>query len=198
MLLHQRIDFTATPSGTLLEIPTSATLWTAIECRSEDNDVRSHIFPSRIIAPDKKLSVIFAGVDTSGLLQLGHGIEYRMVWKIVADIEDPNPQNQIFLPLGRDVTFTYSHGNSTFLSLSLGGIDIQLDFNNSTRILTTSWFKPQLTSSWTLNFPRLLLANVFTKIWKQLTIQDHEEPTKCCFLFRCPSITTDTRSREAI
>lgn len=152
MLLHQRIDFNPQDGAKVyLRVPMSSTLWTVLEQRG---GARSMEFPSRIVQPDKDNSVVFTGVDTSGLLLLdGVRGEYRVLWRIAADTADLSPNEHLTLvPLDRPVTFTFSHGNSSLLSLALGGVDIMLNFNVAARVLSTSWFTPPLTAYWSLAF----------------------------------------------
>lgn len=168
MLLHQRVDFTVLqpPAKDIyLRIPMSSTLWTVIENRRDSSDVKSLAFPSRIIQPDQELSAVFTGVDTSGLLRGEFGTESRLVWKIVPDPEDTDPKQLVVLPLNRNVLFTFSHGSSSLLSLALGGIDVQLYFDIPTRTLSTSWFTPPFTSSWSLGIPRLFMTRLLRNIW---------------------------------
>ncbi len=208
MLLHQRIDYAApTPGNNLfVTIPMSSTLWTVIESsdspelRSSEGDenhqVKSLAFPSRIVQPDKQLSVVFTGVDTSGLLRTESSsrMKYRILWRIVADPQDLSSKNLVALPLNRDVTFTYSHGSSSLLSLAIGGVGVQLGFDIPQRILSTSWFTPPFTTSWTLEAPRRILTGILTRIWAiehsvtpAITAPEEEEatsplPTLCSLL----------------
>lgn len=192
MLFHQRLDYSP-PSSTqrlYLRIPMSSTLWTIIESRSFNSEsverpstaaplrsavephsaapLRSAAFPSRILKQDDTLSVVFTGVDTSCLLQAGIPMEYRITWRTVPDPQDPNPENLVCIPLESPVTFTFAYGSSTLLSLGIGGVDLILHFDRSTRILSTSWFVPPLITSWTLALPKRIMTRLLKGIWQPL------------------------------
>ncbi len=175
MLLHQRIEYSPpTPGNNIYaRIPMSSTLWTIIET----GDLRSPIFPSRIIEPDTPNSAVFVGVDTSGLLRKGPIGVYRISWRTEADPEDPNPQKFAAIPLDKDVTLAFSHGTSNFLSLCLAGIDVRFSFNSTTRVLSTSWFTPPFTTSWSFQFPRKILTRVISPLLS-LTTEDSLSETE--------------------
>lgn len=237
MLFHQRIDFdmspipTVDPTSTLpvtvrrevyLRIPLSSTLWTTIEARisvdqSDDSNYRqSRIFPSRIMKPDDLLSIVFTGVDTSGLLRGSTGdvdindwrdrrIEYRILWRIIPDPEDSNPKTVIALPIGRNVILTYSHGSSRILSLSVGGVDINLSFNCTSRVMSTTWFEPPFTSSWSLAIPKRIFGLILNRaIGPFLLLTSSSEPSTAienqmgpdCYAIALPSSPVEGDSRD--
>lgn len=181
MLLHQRIDYN-TSSLHYVSITMSSTLWTMIEKRSSHDTEpqwRSRLFPSRIIKPDRERSVVFTGVDTSELLRDNLDGEYRLLWRTVPDPDDIQQASKIILPLGSPVTLTYSYGSSTLLSLTLAGVDVTLNFDIESRILSTSWFTPPFTTSWTLEHPRRIMKAILTRIWQSPLLflrSDSEEP----------------------
>lgn len=176
MILQQHIEFDApynAPGNTILpvflRIPMTATLWTTIEGRSGEQARSSPIFPSRILEPDRALTALFSGVDLSGLLRgvdKPEGVwEYRMHWIIQADPHDASPKYFVVVPLGKLVSFSFAHGGSQFVSVSIAGVDVQLEFNKESRLLSTSWFSIPFTSSWSLEVPRRMITAVMEKIW---------------------------------
>lgn len=168
MLLHQRIDYPTPPQpGTYVRIPLSSTLWTMIESRFSTS--RSPVFPSRIMFPEKeKSSVTFSGVDTSTLLEKRNALdEYRIIWRTMADPEDPNPlpESLIAIPLQKTVSLAFSYGSPSSISFSLRGIDVTLSFDISTHILSTSWFQIPFSASWNfVGFSKRLLTGVVSRL----------------------------------
>lgn len=213
MLLYQRIDYSPPVPGQNLyvRIPLTSTLWTVIEKRGSDDEresgIRSPVFPSRIIRPNpNENSIVFAGIEIGGLLRQQDDplAQYRLQWRTVADPEDTDHKDIIALPLGKDVTITFSHGNSSLLQLSVGGIDIVLDYNLTTRILSTSWFIPAYTTSWTLGIPKMIMNKLITGNWsdtpsQRLLAPPEEETDGCCFkqiLLHCISRAATSLSQR--
>lgn len=196
MLFHQRIDYSP-PSPTqrlYLRIPTTSTLWTFIETSTPDRShstvephtaalprstdephtapsLRSGEFPSRILEQENFLSVVFSGVDMSCLLKKPSPGEYRIIWRTVSDPQDPDPKDLISIPLESPVVFTFAYGNSSLLSLGLGGVDVTLHFDRTTRTLSTSWFIPPLITSWTLGLPKRIMTRLLKSYWQPLWLE---------------------------
>lgn len=133
----------------------NSTLITTVEYQDSEITERTSNFPSRIVNPDKPLSAVFSGVMPENIFSQPKIGEYRFLWKIVPESEakEESPK-EIFLPLKKEVTLTYSQGSSSFLSLAVGGVNVTLNFDIPSRVLYTSWFTPQFTTSWSI--PRFI------------------------------------------
>jgi hypothetical protein len=192
MILHQRLDYQAEPDLKkllFLRIPLTSTLWTVIESSTN----RSPEFPSRILESPDQNCVLLTGVDASGMLRretIPLHEEFRVHWRIVPDKNDPQPTKNVVLPLNRNLSLTFSHGNTEFISLTSGGVDVSLNFDLATKILSSSWFSPRYNATWYLYAPKKLLGYMMNRLLP--SVDPPEVRTYGCLdLLRCLSDRED-------
>lgn len=172
-MLHQRYDFDPSKRYIFLRLPLDTTLHCTIETHDGLRIIaKSPEFPCRCVRNrEDKFSITIAGVDNSNALQsdnLGKN-SYRFIYRLEPSVESSEGQETVFLPLNNQVKFSFAFGSDENFSIGKGGNDVRLlyEFDDSKKVLTTTWISSPWRLSWTIPSLRGKLENLKTYLQLQ-------------------------------
>lgn len=193
-----------------------ATLWSAVLYRAEgvEEPVITPGYPARLMRTVSDGEVHIVGVERSRLLHIVSvaaakqrvAPEFRFVWRI-APKDSPEikltdaatrrrprlimpPDDMVHIPIEpASVAMSYSQSTTGEISVGIGSISTMLSYDVVSQTLSTPWFTPPVTWTWSLETPIRMIEGVARSVlpssWARSLLAS-DEPTTMPVLETAP------------